>query len=117
MAEITATDMRPVGAQDVTEVTLGASDTLTYKDYAQTTPVLYLRNPTASPITVNIDGDGQDSVAVPGVGTVDVSAGLDVGPIAADEVVAVRLHSIREYLKGTVTLTGGTGLVASLLEF
>lgn len=116
MADITATDLRLQGAQDVTEVTLGASDTLTYNDFAHTTQVLYLRNPTASPITVTVDGDGQDSVNVPGVGAVDVSGGIDIGPIAAGEAAAVQLRSIRAYLTGTVTLTGGDGLVASLLN-
>ncbi|MDE4098961.1 MULTISPECIES: hypothetical protein [Rhodobacterales] len=117
MANITATKMDLFGSKAVTETVLGASDTLTYKEADATSPVLVLRNPTAGPVSVTIDGDGGGSVHVPGVGAVDVSAGIVIGPIAAGAVEAVSLHAIKAYLKGTVTLTGGDGLAASLLEF
>lgn len=36
--------------------------------------------------------------------------------ITAGAAVAIPLATIREYLQGTIAITGGTGLVASLLE-
>lgn len=117
MPNIAATKMDLFGSKAVAETILGASDTLTYKSTAGASPVLVLRNPTAGALSVTIDGDGGGNVHVPGVGSVDVSGGKVIGPIAAGAVEAVSLHAIKEYLKGTVTLTGGDGLAAILLEF
>ena len=63
-----------------------------------------------------IDGDGGTSVPVQGIGTVDVSGGYAVGSIAAGAAKVVPLDSIAAYLKGTIAVTGGTGLVAVLLN-
>ncbi len=116
MATITATDMTGSGARAVAEITLdGVSDTFTYTQRKDA--VLILRNPTAGAISPVIDGDGASSVPVAGVGNVDISSGYAVGSIAAGNVAAVPLDSIAQYLAGTITITGATGLVASLLEF
>lgn len=116
MPAITATDVYISGAAAVTETTLdGATDSFEYTEGRRA--LLLLRNPTAGALTPVIDGDGASSVHVPGVGSVDVSAGFSVGSIAADEAAVVHLDSIKEYLSGTIAITDGTGLVASLLEF
>lgn len=115
MAAITATDMTGTGEREVTITTLGASDTLTYN--ASRNPVLVLNNVTVGALTPNIDGDGQTAVTVSGIGSVDVSGGITLASIGAGEVFAVPLKTIREYLTGTVTVTGGDGIEAALLEF
>lgn len=115
MATITATNMQGSGARVVTRTTLTASDTFTFN--ADRNPVLELDNVTGGALTVTIDGASGTSVAVPGVGAVDVSAGYSTGSIAAGAKVAIPLNSIREYLKGTIAVTGGTGISAALLEF
>lgn len=116
MATITATNAKVTGSVTATEVTLtGTSDIFTYT--ANKSSILVLRNPTASPISPVIDGDGASTVAVSGVGNVDISGGYEVGAIAADAVEVVRLDTVREYLAGDIEITDGSGLTAILLEF
>lgn len=117
MVGIVATKLGVVRSHGVVETVLAASNTLVYKGYAGESPVLILRNPTVGALSVTLDGDGGGGVGVPGIGVVDVSGGVVIGPIAPGGVEAVRLHSIRAYLRGSVTVSGGAGLVASLLEF
>jgi hypothetical protein len=114
MPAITASAIS-AGANAVTETTLTASDTLTYVRNAQ--QLLILKNGTAGALTVNIDGDGATTVGVAGVGSVDVSSGFSTGAIAAGAAVAIPLDSIRSYLSGVVTVTGGAGITATLLTF
>lgn len=115
MAVITATNIVPAGANSVTVTTLGASDTLTFNPGRD--PVLILNNVTAGGLTPNIDGDGGTAVSTDSLGTVDVSSGLTLSSIGAGATVAIRLKSISAYLTGTVTITGGDGIEATLLEF
>lgn len=116
MATITASNVQGSGIKALTLVTLtGTADTFTYT--ASRNPILILRNPTASPITATIDGDGATTVAVGGVGNVDISSGYSTGSIAADAEKVIVLSTISKYLAGTIAITGGTGLVCSLLEF
>jgi len=116
MATIVATDMTGSGARAVTETTLdGATDTFTYN--SSTRSILILRNDTAGALSPVIDGDGATTVPVSGVGSVDISGGYAVGSIAAAGVEAIPLDTIKEYLAGTIAITGGTGLVAQLLEY
>lgn len=116
MATITATNMQGSGSRTVVSTTLtGTADTFTYNEGKS--PVLVISNPTAEAISPVIDGNGSTSVPVRGVGSVDVSGGYAVGSIAADGVVAIPLKSIREYLKGTIAISTGDGLVCQLLEF
>lgn len=118
MPAVTATSIKPLGKVSVTEVTLDgtAGDVLTYN--ANGNAILTLRNATAGALTPIIDGDGGSTLSVPnpGLGIVDVSAGYAVGSIPAGEVRAVRLDSIKAFLSGVITITGGTGLVATLYE-
>ena len=115
MAAITPTSMQGTGARVVTITTLGASDTLTYSAGKMTT--LILRNGTAGALTPLIDGAGGANVSVPGLGLVSVAAGYSVPSIAAGATASIPLDSIREYLKGVVTVTGADGISATLLEF
>lgn len=114
MATITATSMQGLGARAVTRTTMTASDTLTYN--AGRDAVLILDNVTAGALTVVIDGNGGTTVPVSGIGNVDVSAGFSTGSIAAGACLAIPLDAISAYLQGTITVTGGTGIKASLLE-
>ena len=115
MAAITKTSLTGSGARAVNRTTLSSSDTLTYN--AGKKAVLILDNVTGGPLTPVIDGSGASNVPVAGVGNVDISAGFPVGAIAAGNCVAVPLDSINQYLKGTIVITGGTGIKASILEY
>ncbi|MGR3593040.1 MAG: hypothetical protein ACU0B9_06995 [Limimaricola soesokkakensis] len=114
MGTITPTDLRPGGARPLAETTLTASDTLTFEVLGR--QVLVLRNPTAGALSPVIDGDGATTVRAPGAPAFDISAGYAVGAIAAGAAVAIPLDSISAYLAGTITVTGGSGLVATLLR-
>ena len=113
MATIIETVLSGQGVVAVTETTLdGASDTFTYEGGVRQR--LILRNATAGALTPVIDGDGATTVTVPGIGQVDVSGGFSVGSIAVGDVVSINTDTIKEYLSGTIDITGGTGLVAIL---
>jgi len=114
MATITPTTTSSSGVVSITETTLGASDTFVFKRNAKQR--LILRNDTVGALTPLIDGDGSTSVGIDGIGSIDVSGGFSVGEMAADAVVSLNTDSIREYLKGTIEITGGTGIVAILME-
>lgn len=115
MPAITSTLITGTGTIATTETTLdGATDGLTYNP--STNPILTLRNPTVGALTPTIVGSAATTVAVAGVGSVSVASGYSVGSIAAGATKTISLNTIREYLKGTITITGGTGLVATLLE-
>lgn len=111
MATIVRTNVAGAGRKTVTETTMTASDTFTYGSGDR----LILRNPTGGALSPVIDGDGGSTVDVPGVGSVSVSSGYAVGSIAAGAMVTIDLDTISAYLQGTITVTGGTGLVASIL--
>lgn len=114
MAVITATSVNILETAAVTETTLGASDTFVFK--ATKDPLMILNNGTAGALTPLIDGDGGTTVAVSGVGDVDVSGGYTLASIGAGEVIVLRLTSISKYCQGVVTMTGGDGITATLLE-
>lgn len=97
-----------------TRTTLTASDTLTYVVGAG--QYLSLDNTTASPVVVTLTGSAPSaSIPVPRLGNVSATGGKAVTVPASGETV-IRLDSIGAYLdgSGTVTVTGGTGLVAIL---
>lgn len=113
-----ATTTRTAAPFQATVTTLGASDTLAYT--ARQNMVLELRNTTGSPVVVTVDGSGS-SAAVPVSGsgglTVDLTAGKAItvpGVIGATMVVP--LDNMSAYLSGTVAVTGGTGVTATLLS-
>lgn len=115
MATITATNVNQSGVVTIAETTLtGTLDTFTYRSGVKQT--ITFRNPTAGALTPVIDGAGSTTIAVDGIGTIDVSSGFAIGSIAAGGVKSVRTDSIYAYLAGTIAITGGTGLVATLVE-
>jgi len=116
MATIVATNCQGGGAVAVTETTLtGTTDTFTYSNGGN--QYLVLRNDTAGALTPTIDGDGATTVPVSGVGDIDISAGYSVGSMDAGDVVVIKTDTIEKYLAGTIDITGGTGIVAQLLEY
>ena len=115
MATIVATKVGGSGVVAVTQTTLtGTDDTFVFE--SNIGQKLILTNPTAGVLTPVIDGDESTSVNVAGVGSVDVSGGFSVGSIGVAEIVSINTDSIKEYLKGTIDITGGTGLLAILSE-
>lgn len=115
MATITKTNVAGSGDITVAVTTLGATDTFVY--VRGKTKFLYLDNVTAGALTVNIDGDGATTQPVSGVGSVDLTAGFSTSSIAAGDVKIIPLDTIASYLAGTIAVTGGTGIVASILEY
>lgn len=116
MATITATNANSAaGAVTLTRTTLGSSDTFAFN--TSYNPVLILDNVTAGALTVIIDGDGGTTVPVKGVGSVSVTGGYSTGSIAAGACVVIQLNTIFEYLRGTIAVTGGTGIKATLIEY
>ena len=114
MATIAATSLKSIAPVTVTETTLDGTDTFTYD--ASKKQYLILRNPTAGALTPNIDGDGATTQYAVGVGNVDLTGGFTFASIGVGDVVVTDLDDIKSYLSGTIAMTGGTGLVASLLE-
>jgi hypothetical protein len=115
MAVITPTLTTGTGQRAVTETTLGASDTLTYTQGSK--QLLRLRNVTGGALTVTLTGSASVSQTSEQGGTVNYAAGYSTGSIAATTGdVIIPLDSIPGYLQGTVTVTGGTGIKASLLN-
>ncbi len=114
MPAITATNFGVNGTITVAETTLNGTDSFVYTEGRSR--YLVLRNPTGGALSPTIDGDGATSEYLPGVGNVTTSGGYAVGSIGAGACKAVALENIRSYLKGTIAITNGTGLVASLIE-
>lgn len=115
MATITATSMGGTGERAMVETTLVGTDDFVYVSSSKS--ILILRNPTAGALTPKIDGGDGTIVPVAGLGDVSVADGKTLASIAAGAVAVVPLDTIRKYLKGTIAVTGGTGLIASLLEY
>lgn len=117
MASITPTNMiAAAGTVSVTETTLTGTDDFVYSSAKK--PILILRNPTAGSLSPVIDGDAASANhKVVGVGSIDLTGGYAVGAIAAGASVSIKLSTIEKYLVGTIALTAGGGLVATLLEF
>lgn len=114
MGVIAATTGGGVGVRAVTETTMTSSDTLVYRQGAG--QQLRLRNTTAGAMTVTLTGSDAVARNFEG-GTVNFAAGYPTGSIAATTGdVVIPLDSISGYLLGTVTLTGGTGIKASIVS-
>lgn len=112
MPAITATKFESTGSVVASQTTLNGTDSFVY--VPGVTKYLVLRNPTGGSISPVIDGDGATTEYLVGVGHVNIASGYAVGPIAAGAAVVISLEAIRAYLKGTIAITSGTGLVAIL---
>lgn len=116
MPAIVATTALGAGSRVVTETTLNGTDSFTFNSTKN--PIMILKNTTGAPITATFVGSTATTEAFEGIPSVSVAAGYATSPIAATTgVVAVPLNTIKAYLKGTLTITGGTGLTATLLEY
>jgi hypothetical protein len=115
MAVIAQTLLTGSLARVVAETTLGASDTLVYN--AGRNQVLVLRNASGGALTPKIDGAGGTTVPVAGVGSVSVAAGYTLASVANGAVVAIPMDTISAYLVGAVTVTGGSGMIATLVSY
>ena len=117
MAVLNPTSLAGPGVRAVTELTLTTSDTFVY-DASRPNGLLYLRNPTAGALTPTITGStASATILVAGYGNVSAAAGYPVGSIAAGGARVIPLDTICLYLEGNITITGGTGLVASFLRY
>ena len=115
MAVIAHTTLTGAGERDATITTLGASDTFVFA--AGKNQVLLLNNVTVGALTPLIDGAGGTTVAVPGIGSVSVADGYQLASVAAAGYVVIPLDSINKYLQGVITITGATGMEATILGY
>jgi hypothetical protein len=114
MATIAKTSMGGQGSRAITRTTLTASDTFTYSE--GNGEILVFQNDTAGALTLTIDGDGANAAfPVAGVGTINLSTGFSTGSVPAGELRAIPLDTIKEYLRGTIAVTGGSGAKAYIL--
>ncbi|MEG1038710.1 MAG: hypothetical protein RSE94_02200 [Pseudomonas sp.] len=110
MAVISSVTTRDkAGDFPITPTELVGTNTLEYNPAAVQT--FYVRNGSASPVTLVIDGAGVTTAALPGQGKpIDNSAGYSL-TVAAGATRAVVLSSIRNFLIGVVSVTGGAASV------
>lgn len=104
------------GATNLTRTALTASDTLSYTRGAGL--VLGLYNTTAAAVTVTLVGSAPTNLTPDGFGgVVSTAAGKQI-QVPASGLTIVELDDIWAFLTGTgtVTVTGGTGLVAFLFN-
>lgn len=116
MAVLTKTNVNATAPVVVTLNTLTASDTFTY-DAAKKT-FLVLRNATAGALSPVITGSGATAPFVPGYGSASIAGGYTgFGSIAAGAAKAIELTNLNVWLQGTITITGGAGIIAEFLEY
>lgn len=115
MALLNNTSLKPGGIITPTDNTLTASDTISW-DQNVPNAILVLRNATAGALSPTIVGS-QASPAYPveGVGPQNLSTGIAVGSIPAGQTRMIPLDSRKQFLQGTITITGGTGIIAHVL--
>lgn len=115
MPSIVATSIAQGSPRASTRTTLGSSgNAITYLEGRR--QMLLLHNATGGALTPTIIGADATTADIAGLGTVDVSAGLDLGAIASGAQICVPLDFISQYLEGVIDITGGSGLVATLLN-
>lgn len=113
MALILNTKLDTDGVIAVT--TLGASDTAVVDLAKKTT--LVVNNITAGALTLNVVGDTATSTECAGVGVIDLTGGVTAA-IGVGEVYNLPLNpAIQKWLgDGNITITGGDGAEAYILE-
>lgn len=102
------------GPVNLTRTTLTASDTLTYVQGSGQN--LHLYNTTASAVNVTLVGTAPTTLSPDGYGGTLSTAGGKTITVPANGWTVVELDDIWAFLtgSGTVTVTNGTGTVASL---
>lgn len=117
MGTLNTTSLAPGGIITPTELVLTASDTINWGPKRRPGSLLVLRNTTAGALSPTITGSlASASIPVKEFGTVSAAAGLAVGSIPAGAIRVIPLDSRKAFLEGILTITGGTGLTASLLS-
>jgi len=117
MAVISKTNVNVTAPVTMAVTTLGASDTFVY-DRNKAASILILRNATGGSLSPVITGADAVDGFLPGYGAVDVAGGYaGFGSIGAGVAKVVDLKAADGWLKGTITVTSGSGIVASLLEY
>lgn len=109
MAALTQTSKAGPGARSATPNTLSASDTMVYTP--GTGQEIVLHNTTAGSLTVTITGSAATTVFPQGGGSINYASGLAV-TVAAGAAYVINCDAIANYLQGTITLTGASGLKA-----
>lgn len=112
MAALTVSAVGGAGAKATTLNTLGASDTFSFAPG----DIILLRNATGGALTPNFDGADGTTVGVPGVGDVSVASGVTLSSIAAAGERVIFADTIISYLQGVTTITGGTGIICTILR-
>ena len=116
MAEVIQTSLyRQDGFVTVLVATMAGTNTLQFQPGEQ--QFLVIENSTGSAINPLIKGlSAPDDYNVQGLGEIDLSGGYAVGSIAAGVSVALPLHNIHRWLKGSIELTGVTGAKAYIVN-
>ena len=116
MPPIVTTSALNPGVRAATVTTLTATNNrITYTSGVGGLLILY--NPTAGALSPTITGTQAQVQVVDQVGSVNFAAGYAVGSIAVGAQVLIPLASIDPYLRGTLDITGGTGLLATHITF
>ncbi len=117
MPAIVATSALNPGVRASTRTTLGASgNPFTYASGQG--GLLILHNPTAGALSPTITGSAAVAQVIDQVGaSVAFNSGYAVGSIAVGAQVLIPLASIDPYLRGTIDITNGNGLVATHITF
>lgn len=99
----------------ITATTLTASDVAVVNLSRKAT--LIINNVTAGALTVNIVGDTATTKVCAGIGEIDLTDGIDAA-VGIGEVYRLPLNSERQYWlgDGNITITGGDGAEAYILE-
>ena len=114
MAAIASINAGQAGVFAAAIATLSADDTISFKPMKK--QLLVLTNTTGGALSATLDGTAATTVAVPGVGSISVAAGLVIA-LPAGESKAVVLSTVGAYCKGVVHLLGGAGIKAQLFDF
>lgn len=114
---VIAITQNTIGATSLTRTTLSASDTLAY--VKGTNMQMYLANNTGGSLTATLVGDAAAATyVVPGTGGALLSPAPSAGKaivVAANGSVEISLDDLSLYLQGNITVTGGTGLIATVV--
>lgn len=114
MATISQTSIGGKSSRAAAMTTMTSSDTLTYQ--AGTGQILYLRNPTGGALTPVLNGSANTNAQVSGGPDVVTTGGLTLAAVPATTgSVVIPLDTIEAWIRGTITITGCTGMIAVLL--
>jgi len=97
----------------ITETALTGTDTFVY----DASGMLVIRNSTGASVTVVLTGSTATTTKlVDGGGTVPLASGVSIA-VAAGAIKSIKLGSIRDFLTGTIAVTGGAaGVFAYILK-